>query len=89
MKLARIPYSNIQKVTPTSVRYTLVVDVNSCNGLVNNPGGGKLYLSEVGLFMMNPLNNSPPTSILVAYRPFTGIYKTSAFALVFKWTIKF
>jgi hypothetical protein len=89
VKLVRIPYSNIHKITPTSIRYTLVVDSNSCNNLTNITGGGKLYLSEIGLFMRNPLNLSPPASILVAYRPFTGIYKTSAFALVFKWTLKF
>jgi|6_EtaG_2_1085325.scaffolds.fasta_scaffold05282_3 hypothetical protein len=88
VKLVRIPYSNIQKVTPTSIRYTLVIDVNSCN-LITNSSGDKLYLNEVGLFMRNPLNLNPPTSILVAYRPFTGIFKTSAFALVFKWTLKF
>ena len=88
VKLVRIPYSNIQKVTPTSIRYTLVLDVDSCNHLVGDTGV-KLYLNEVGLFMRNPLNLSPPTSVLVAYRPFTGIFKTSAYALVFKWTLKF
>tara|TARA_R110002051_G_C8751261_1_gene500238 strand:+ start:1951 stop:2568 length:618 start_codon:yes stop_codon:yes gene_type:complete len=88
VKLARIPYSNIHKSSPTSIRYTLVVDRHSCN-LVTNDSGEKLYLDEVGLFMRNPLDLSPPTSILVAYRPFTGIFKTSAFALVFKWTLKF
>jgi hypothetical protein len=83
-----LPYSNIQKVTPTSVRYTLVVDANSCLGLVDGLGK-QMSLNEVGLFMYNPLNINPTTSVLVAYRPFTPIYKTGSFSLIIKWTLTF
>jgi|ETNvirenome_6_85_1030632.scaffolds.fasta_scaffold00015_80 hypothetical protein len=83
-----IPYSNIQRVTPTSVRYTLVIDKNSCLGLTDTEGL-KAELNEVGLLMYNPLNINPTTSVLVAYRPFTPIYKTGSFALVIKWTLTF
>tara|TARA_R100000008_G_C3542791_1_gene145762 strand:- start:190 stop:759 length:570 start_codon:yes stop_codon:yes gene_type:complete len=78
--LVRIPYSNIQKVTNTAVRFNLVVDQNS---LVNKS------INEVGLFMRNPRGNNPPNPILVAYRPFTSLTKTSTFALILKWTISF
>tara|TARA_R100000008_G_C3571935_1_gene162733 strand:+ start:526 stop:1113 length:588 start_codon:yes stop_codon:yes gene_type:complete len=78
----RIPYSNIQKVTPTSVRFNLILDRYTANGLSTN-------LDEIGLFMRNPRGLSPVAPILVAYRPFTGLKKTSNFALLFKWTINF
>jgi hypothetical protein len=80
---ARIPFSNINKVTSTSVRYTLVLDRNTLNGA---------SLNEVGLYMRNPrgtLYFSFINSILVAYRPFTEITKTSDFSLIFRWTLQF
>ena len=46
-------------------------------------------LDEIGLYMRNPRGITPPSPILVAYRPFTGLKKTSNFALLFKWTINF
>jgi len=78
--LARIRFSNIHKVTNTSVRYTLVLDRAT---LVN------ASLSEVGLYMRNPHGQSPVIPILVAYRPFTSITKTSDFSLIFRWTLQF
>jgi hypothetical protein len=78
--LVRIPFSNIQKISNTSVRFNLVVDQNS---LVEST------INEVGLFMRNPRGNSPPNPILVAYRPFTSLVKTSTFSLILKWTISF
>ena len=80
--LVRIPYSNIQKVRPTTVRFTLILDRNTANGLGTN-------IDEVGLFMRNPRGLNNPSPILVAYRPFTGLKKTSTFSLLFKWTITF
>ena len=77
---ARIRVSNIHKVTNTSVRYTLVLDRNTLNGK---------YLNEVGLFMRNPKGSASPNPILVAYRPFTEITKTSDFSLLFRWTLQF
>jgi len=78
---ARIMFSNINKVTNTSVRYTLVLDRNTLNGN---------YVNEVGLYMRNPRGTEPaPNPILVAYRPFTQITKTSDFSLIFRWTLQF
>ena len=78
----RIPYSNIQKVRPTTVRFNLILDKNTANGLSTE-------IDEVGLFMRNPRGLNTPSPILVAYMPFTGLKKTSTFSLVFKWTITF
>jgi len=79
----RNPFSNVQKVTPTSVRFNLILDRYTANGLADE-------LDEIGLFMRNPRGLTPsPSPILVAYRPFTGLKKTSNFALLFKWTINF
>lgn len=80
--LPRIRFSNIHRVTDTSVRFTLVVDRDSCNDLPQD-------LDEVGLFMRNPRGLASPSPILVAYRPFTAIRKTSAFSLLFRWTLTF
>ena len=77
---ARIRFSNIHKVTSTSVRYTLVLDRNTLNGKA---------LDEVGLFMRNPRGSVTPNPILAAYRPFTEITKTSDFSLIFRWTLQF
>jgi len=77
---ARIMFSNINKVTTTSVRYTLVLDRNTLNGK---------YINEVGLYMRNPRGNDTPNPILVAYRPFSEITKTSEFSLIFRWTLQF
>tara|TARA_R100001377_G_C3184385_1_gene107950 strand:+ start:561 stop:1133 length:573 start_codon:yes stop_codon:yes gene_type:complete len=78
--LVRLPYSNIQKVTDTSVRFNLPIDKNSLTGET---------ISEVGLFMRNPRGKALPNPILVAYRPFTSLTKLSTFALLLKWTISF
>ena len=78
--LARIRFSNIQKVTNTSVRFTLVLDRGTLN---------RKAINEIGLYMRNPRGVSPPSPILVAYRPFTDIVKTSDFSLIFRWTIQF
>lgn len=78
---ARIMFSNINKVTNTSVRYTLVLDRNTLNGK---------YINEVGLYMRNPRGSDPsPNPILVTYRPFSEITKTSEFSLIFRWTLQF
>jgi len=77
----RIKFSNIHKVTPTSVRFTLVLDPNTLN--VDED------IDEIGLYMRNPRGLNPSSPILVAYRPFPGIRKTSAFSLIFVWTIQF
>jgi hypothetical protein len=79
--MVRLPFSNIQKVTPTSVRFNLLLDRYTANQ--------ETELDEVGLFMRNPRGLNTPSPILVAYRPFSGIRKTSTFSLLFKWTLHF
>ena len=78
----RIPFSNIQRVSKTSVRFNLLLDKHTANEVSDE-------LDEVGLFMRNPHGSIIPNPILVAYRPFTSLKKTSTFSLLFKWTIKF
>lgn len=81
-----IPFHNITRVGPTSVRYTILVDANSANNITRNAANSSL--NEIGLFMKNPRGDSPtPASILVAYRKFSSIIKTEQFALIFRWTI--
>ena len=77
----RIPANHIEKVTKTSVRFILILDRYAANGAPD--------LNEVGLFMRNPRGLVAEAPILVAYRPFTAITKTDAFALLFKWTLQF
>ena len=87
---ALIPANKITRIGDTSVRYTLVADEEACNDLENGITGEDTYLSEVGLFMKNPRGDSPPNaSILVAYRNFSIIRKTSDFSLIFRWTLNF
>ena len=78
----RTAFSNIQKVTSNSVRFNLILDRYTANGLATE-------LDEIGMFMRNPRGLSTPSPILVTYRPFTGLKKTSYFSLLFKWTINF
>jgi len=80
-RLPRIPFTNIDKVTKTSVRFTLVLD--------NKSGNSDEELDEIGLFMRNPKGLNPPQPILVAYRPFIPIKKTEFFTLIFLWTLQF
>jgi hypothetical protein len=84
---ALIPASKITRIGDNSVRFTLVVDEEAANGLTN--ADGDLPLSEVGLFMRNPTGNATNKSILVAYRTFSKIQKTSDFSLIFRWTVNF
>jgi len=83
-----IPANKITKIGDSSVRYTLVVDEESCNNL-QNEDGVDLALNEVGLFMKNPTGAATNASLLVAYRTFSNILKTSDFSLIFRWTLNF
>lgn len=76
----RIRFSNIHRVTDASVRYTLVLDRGSAQGVA---------LDEVGLYMRNPRGLDPPSPILVAYRPHTEIVKNNTFSLIYRWTLTF
>ncbi len=75
---AKIPFHHVTRISESSVRYTLRVDKDSCNSLA---------LKEVGLFMKNPRGLVTDASILVAYKSFSEIRKTSDFALIIRWTI--
>ena len=54
--------------------------------LDNNSGNGST-ISEVGLFAKNPKGYVYDSPLLMAYKSFTGIAKTSDFALSFRWNI--
>jgi hypothetical protein len=84
---ARIPKNKITKIGDSSVRYTLVLDEEACNNLSRS--GDELNLNEVGMFMKNPTGQTNDRSILVCYRTFSNIRKTSDFSLIFRWTLNF
>ena len=84
---ALIPASKITRVDDTSVRYTLVLDEEACNNLIRD--GNDAALNEIGMFMKNPTGAANDTPILVCYRTFSNIIKTSDFSLIFRWTINF
>ena len=84
---ALIPKNKITRIGDSSVRYTLVLDEEACNDLSRS--GDELNINEVGMFMKNPTGNTTDRSILVCYRTFSNIRKTSDFSLIFRWTLNF
>lgn len=83
-----IPAHNITRINEKSVRYTIIVDKDSCNNLTRN--GQPANINELGLFMKNPLDIYPIIApVLVAYKVISNIRKTSDFALIFRWTLNF
>ena len=85
----KIPFSKVTKIDTRSVRYTIFIDEDSCNNL-SRPGATEANLSEIGLFIKNPLGQvGTDASVLAAYKYFSVIRKTSDFGLVFRWTISF
>jgi len=86
-----IPQHKVSRVGPNSVRYTLTLDQDAANEIQRD--GETVALNEVGLFMKNPLGDrfslGEDTSVLVAYRYFSPIAKTTDFSLVFRWTLSF
>jgi hypothetical protein len=85
---AKIPFAKVTKIDDRSVRYTIFIDEDSCNGL-SRPGTAESSLNEIGLFTRNARGKATEESALVAYRYFSNITKTSDFGLVFRWTISF
>jgi len=81
---AKIPFSKVTRIDDRTVRYTMLVDEDSCNDLANDA-----KLNEIGLFISNPKASATETSVLAAYRYFSPVRKTSDFAIVFRWTISF
>jgi len=84
---ALIPANKITKIGESSVRYTLVVDEEACNNISRDSTDANL--NEVGLLMKNPTGNAADRPLLVAYRTFSNIRKTSDFSLIFRWTLNF
>ena len=84
-----IPFRNVTRINDTSVRYTIILDEDTANYTNYQRGGLSVGLTEIGLFMKNPRGLADDASILVAYRSFTQILKSSDFSLVFRWTINF
>ena len=84
---ALIPANKRTKIGDSSVRYTLVVDEEACNSLTRDSSPANV--NEVGLLMKNPTGSTNDKPILVAYRTFSNIRKTSDFSLIFRWTLNF
>ena len=82
-----IPQHNVTKIDDMTVRYTIFIDEQSCNDLIFNSSDA--YLSEIGLFIKNIKYSNIEAPILVAYRSFNKIRKTSDFGLIFRWSINF
>jgi|TARA_E500000305_G_scaffold109621_2_gene115139 hypothetical protein len=86
---ALIPANKRTRIGNASVRYTLVVDEEAANSITRVGPGNAGALNEIGLFMKNPTAAATNASILVAYRTFSDIIKTSDFSLIFRWTLNF
>ena len=84
----KIPQNKVTRIDDTSVRYTLVLDEDACNDLTGG-SGEEVYLNEIGMLMKNPTGYAVDRSLLVCYRAFSNIRKTSDFSLIFRWTINF
>jgi len=84
---ALIPHSKITRIGDSSVRYTLVVDEEACNNLTRE--SNQANINEIGMLMKNPTGNASARPILVCYRTFSNIRKTSDFSLIFRWTLNF
>ena len=84
-----IPFKNVTRINDTSVRYTIILDEDTANYTNYKRHVAFQHITEIGLFMKNPRGQASDASILVAYRNFSAIKKTSDFSLVFRWTINF
>jgi hypothetical protein len=84
-----IPQQNISRIDDTTVRYTIVLDENACNAANVVRNSNQKSINEIGLFVKNIKNNDPEAPILVAYRHFDEIKKTSDFSIIFRWSINF
>ena len=86
---ALIPDSKITRISDSSVRYTLVLDEESCTDL-QGASSEDLYLNEIAMFLKNPSGAAGGgTSIMACYRAFSNIRKTNDFSLIFRWTLNF
>jgi hypothetical protein len=74
-----IPVQHISKTSSTSVTYKIPIEADA--SLSSDP------ISEIGLFVKNYTGNATDLPILVAYKTFTSIDKSTDFSLLFTWTI--
>jgi len=77
---ATIPDGRISKFYMDSFECELILDENTGNGK---------DITEIGLFAKNPKGLNQDSPLLMAYRSFTAISKTSSFSLAVNWTIGF
>ncbi len=73
-----ISQHNVRKIGPNVVQIIIYVAEDAANGST---------LKEIGLFLHNPTGYFLPASILMAYKQYSAIAKTSDYALLFKWQI--
>jgi len=81
----KIKKSQIKRTSPTSVTFKLILGDNLCNKITRDEKPA--FINEIGLFIKDPNNEN--SSVLAAYRSFTGVRKTNDFSLIFTWTINF
>jgi hypothetical protein len=77
---ANIARGSVTKNFLDSFEAQIVLDENTANGLA---------LTEVGLFAKNPKGFYLDTPVMMAYRSFAALNKTSEFSLVINWSIGF
>ena len=75
-----IPDSDITKWYLDACETEIVLDEKSANGQT---------ISEIGMFARNPKGLPNDTPLLIVYKSFTGIPKSSEYSLVFHWNIGF
>ena len=83
-----IPQSKITMINDNSIRFTLTIDEDACNGLYGK-WAETTPINEIGLFAYNIGGNVTPAPIMVAYKFFSNLTKASDHSLVFRWTINF
>ena len=77
---AVVPPYLVSKVVLDAFEIELILDENSANGKA---------ITEIGLFAKNPKGLSQDSPLLMAYRSFDALNKTSDFSLVIRWSIGF
>ena len=77
---AEITPGKVTKFFIDSLECEIVLDENSCNGI---------DITELGLFAKNPKGFREDSPVLMAYKNFTAVSKTSEFSLVVHWTVGF
>ena len=75
-----VRHGMVTKVFMDSFEAEIILDENSANGKA---------ITEMGLFAKNPKGFSQDSPLLLAYRSFAALDKTSDFSLVIHWSIGF